>query len=265
LNGTGGSLATNTRTWEYSYTVPSIGSAQVLSFDIFMRSTGGTVTVPAHIYAQAGNLPSTTPLASTTIQIGPTAGFYTATFAAPVPVNGTFYVSVDSSAQTVVLSQLTAGSTGTSHYRTPVTGNWTLSGLVNRPAWRINCAGGANFATPALANQGLPILGSSYAVTLDDAVASALAILITGLSETTYNGSPLPFALPNAPGCAILAAPDSSRAAVTDAQGQASLNFAVPTATAFLGVALRHQWAVLDGANALGIVVSNGGRATIGD
>jgi len=265
LNGSGGSLANNTRVYEYGYTVPSIGTAQVLSFDIFMRSTGGTVTAPAHIYAQSGSLPAATPLASTTIAIGATAGFYTATFAAPVNVTGTFYVSVDSSAQNIVLSQLTAGSNGSACWRTPVTGSWSQSGLITRPAWRIQCAGGSLFATPALANAGLPILGGSYAVTLDDAISATLAILITGLSETSYLGTPLPYALPNAPGCSILVSHDSSRSAVTNAQGQASLSFAIPNASVLVGVALRHQWALLDPANALGVVVSNAGRATVGE
>jgi serine protease AprX len=265
LNGSGGTATNNLRTWEYCYTVPSIGAAQVLSFDLYTRSNGGNVTVPAYLYAQSGSAPATTPLAATTITVGPTNGFYTATFAAPVAVTGTFYLSVDSSAQTVYLSHLSAGSTGTSFYRAPVSGTWTQSGLVTRPSWRVTCTGGAQFATPALGNQGLPILGGSYDVTLRDTIASTLAILMTGLSETSYNGTPLPYALAGAPGCSILVAPDASLSVVTDALGRASSSLAVPSSTAFTGVLLRHQWAVLDAANTLGIVVSNAGRGSVGD
>ncbi len=265
LNGTGGSLANNTRTWEYCYTVPSIGAAQVIGFDLFTQSTGGTVVLPAHLYASVNGQPGTTPIASTTISVGPTAGFYTATFAAPAAVNGTFYISMDSSAQTARLSQLAAGASGTSYYRAPVTGTWAQSGLVTRPAWRITCAGGSSFKTPVLGNQGLPTLGTTYQVDLGDAIATTPALLLTGLSDTVYNGQPLPYALPNAAGCAILVSPDTTRLAVTTTTGAATLPLAVPNAAAFIGFELLHQWAVLDPANALGIVVSNAGRASIGN
>lgn len=264
LNAAGGTLANNTRTWEYCYTVPGIGNAQVVSFDIFTRSTGGTVVVPAHLYAQVGGAPDTTPLASTTISVGPTAGFYTASFAAPAGVSGTFYISVDSSAQTVLLSQLSAGAAGTSWYRAPVTGSWLQSGLITRPSWRVSCSG-SQFATPALAAQGVPTLGASYDVTLANAANGTGALLLTGLSDAVHQGLSLPYSLPGAPGCAVLVSPDSSRFAVSSASGTASLGFALPNAAAFLGTRLLHQWAIFEPANALGIVVSNAGRATIGD
>ena len=88
---------------------------------------------------------------------------------------------------------------------------------------------------------------------------------MTGFSDTIFNGTPLPAALPNAPGCNVLAAPTVTSFTVTSPGGTASAPFAVPNDNSFVGTLLFHQWAVLDGANALGIVVSNGGRATVGN
>lgn len=266
LNPNGGALTGVTRQWEYCHTVNGAGPLQVVSFDLFTRSTNGTTqTVPAHIYAAAGAGPATTPLASTTITVGPAAGFYTATFAAPVNVNGTFYVSMDSSSQLVVLSQLAAGAGGQAFYRAPVSGSWTQSGLVTQPSWRVTCSGGAQFASPALANDGMPILGGSYRVTLADALASAPGALLSGLSNATFGGTPLPLSIPGAPGCSLLVAPEAAYGITTSATGTADWTFTVPSSANLLSVSLYHQWLVFDAVNPTGIVVSEGGRAKIGN
>jgi hypothetical protein len=268
LNPNGGTMTSNLRTYEYAYLVPSTGTKQVLSFDIFTRSTGGTQVIPAHLYAQVAGQPASTPLASTTIAVGPTNAFYTATFASPVTVTGNFYVSMDSSAQTVYLSQLTtAGSpaTGSASYRTPVTGTWATSTLITRPAWRVTCSGTAQFATPALGNAGLPVLGSAYGVTLASALPSAVAVLVSGFSDQLFGAIPLPWALPGAPGCNLLASADVLEALVTSGAGTLTRSIAVPATSGLLGAELFHQWGVLDPANALGLVVSNAGRAKLGD
>ena len=266
LNPLGGTISTTNIAREYAYTVPSIGSAQVLGFDIFTRSTNaGTVVVPAHIYAQAGGLPALTPLASTTLTVGPTAGFYTATFASPVPVSGTFYIAMDSSAQTVLRSHLTAGSTGTAYARIPPAGAWTLSTAVTRPAWRVSCSGGAQFATPDLGSVGLPSITTSYTVTLASALPSTIALFVSGFSDQSFGAIPLPWTLPGAPGCNLLVSADVLDAVVTSGTGTGSRTIAVPGSTSLIGFTIFHQWGVFDAVNPLGIVVSNAGRATIGD
>ena len=102
------------------------------SFEIFTQSNSGTITRPAHIYAASGGGPSNTPLATTTITVGATPGFYTATFPTPVAVSGTFYIGYENSPGGVI-SNLNAGATGTGYYRTAVTGNWNQTGIVDRP------------------------------------------------------------------------------------------------------------------------------------
>jgi hypothetical protein len=266
LNPTGGTLATTNIAREYAYTVPSIGSAQVIGFDIFTRSTNaGTVVVPAHLYAQVGGLPAATPLASTTLTVGPTAAFYTATFASPVPVSGTFYVAMDSSAQTVLRSHLTTGSSGSAYARIPPSGAWTLSTAVTRPSWRVSCTGGAQFASPELGNTGVPEIGGSYTLTLAKALANAPVVLVSGFSDQLFGGVPLPLPLPGAPGCNLLVAADVAFIQFASPTGTSSFTIAVPASIGLIGTELFHQWAVFDPVNALGLVVSNAGKASIGE
>lgn len=262
LNGAGGTLSNNTNQYEYTYEVPSTGSLQVNSFDIYTNSQSGSITRPAHIYAQSGNGPSSTPLATTTITVGTSPGFYTATFASPVTVNGTFYVGYENSPSGVI-SNLNSGASGVGHYRTAVTGNWSQSGLVDFPSWRVSCSGGTGNLTPVIGNVGLPIVNSSYDVTLSDAIPTTFAVMIVGLSDTVYNGGALPIPLLGAPGCSVYAAPTVLTTHITSATGTASETFNIPTSPANIGLSLYHQWAVLDAVNSVGIIVSNAGRATI--
>ena len=140
--------------------------------------------------------------------------------------------------------------------------NWTLSGLVDRPSYRVNCSSGGTIV-PDIGNAGLPTLNSTYNVTLDDAVPQAFAVCVSGLSDTVYNGGPLPLALPGAPGCNLMVSADVLDLRITSPQGTASRTFSIPSSPAYVGVDLFHQWAVLDAVNTLGIVVSDAGKATI--
>jgi choice-of-anchor B domain-containing protein len=260
VNPNGGSLSNQTNQYEYTFRVPSIGSTQVNSFDIYTRSNSGTIVRPAHLYLASGGGPASTPFATTTITVGTTPGFYTATFGSPVSVNGTFYVGYENSPSGII-SNLTSGSNGTGHYRTAVTGNWSQSGLVQRPSYRVSCVQQA--VAPALGNNGLPILSQTYDVTLSHAVSSSAAFMLTGLSDSIFQSTPLPAPIPGAPGCSVFAAPEVTELVITSGSGTASASFGVPNSVSYIGLELFHQWAVLDTVNSVGIVVSGAGRATI--
>jgi hypothetical protein len=111
----------------------------------------------------------------------------------------------------------------------------------------------------------MPNLGTSYRVTLADALASAPGALLSGLSNTTFGGTPLPVAIPGAPGCSLLVAPEVADGVTISATGTADRTFTVPSSSNLLGVSLYHQWLVFDAVNPSGIVVSEGGRAKIGN
>jgi choice-of-anchor B domain-containing protein len=265
LNAAGGTLSQDLRDNEYTHRVTNSGALNVISFDCYAQSTGGNQTVAAYLYPEVGGAPSASALASTTMTIGASANFYTATFASPVSVTGNFYIGYETSAQNVYLCNLNSGSGGVSYYRDLVSGptNWTQSGLVNTPSWSVNCTGGAGGLTPSLGHVGLPILNSSYDVTLSNAIPVAFAVMVAGLSDAVYNGSPLPLPLLGAPGCSVYASPDVLTAFITSGTGTASTTFSIPASPANIGVSLYHQWAVLDAVNPLGIIVSDAGKATI--
>lgn len=261
LNQAGGTLVGTTSNLEYLFIVPVTSGIQLTSFDLFTQSTGGTVTRPAHIYT---SLAGGSPVASTTMTIGATPGFYRATFASPVSLGSACYIALDVSSGNVVVPNLTSGLTGVAFQRTPGVGNWTFAATVNRPGYSVACTAGTVYDVPTLGNVGGPVLGTSYDITLSQALASSAAFLITGLSDATYNGTPLPYQLPNAPGCELLAAPQSTQLRLTSPSGTASGSFVVPNSPAYIGIELFHQWAVLDPANPLGIVVSDAGKAKMG-
>jgi len=264
LNGNGGTLSGSTNQYEYTFRVPNTDSFDVTSFEIYTESEAGVLNRPAHIYADTGGGPSTTPLASTTITVGTTPGFYTATFATPVPVSGTFYIGYENSPDGVI-SNLTSGANGTGFYRNPGQ-NWTQSGLVQRPSWRVNCNAGTVFLTPAMSSNGLPQLGTTYNPSLSDALENTFAVLVSGITDQTYNGFPLPLPLPNAPSCELLVSAEALELAITDAQGQAQRPMNVPNNPALTGQSFFHQWAIWDPTvNNLNIVMSNAGVATIGN
>ena len=267
LNGTGGAISQDLRDNEYTHRVTNTGPLTVVGFECFAQSTGGNQTVAAHIYPEVGGVPSATALASTTMTIGAAANFYTATFASPVNVTGNFYVGYETSAQNVYLCNLTAGTGGVAFYRDLVNGPaaWTQSGLVDTPSWRVNCTGPGTSLVPSLASASLPKLGSSYSVTLADALPGTFAVLASGLSDSTWNGGALPAALAGAPGCTLFVDPVVLDAVATSVTGTGSTSFAVPNSAVLIGLQVFHQWGVLDAVNSLGIVMSDAGRASIGN
>jgi hypothetical protein len=240
----------------------------VLGFDCYAQSTGGTQTVAAYIYPEVGGSPSATALASTTMTIGAAANFYTATFASPVNVTGNFYIGYQTAAQNVFLCNLNSGAGGVAFYRDLVNGpvNWTQSALVDTPSWRVSCQSSSpGFATPVMGTSGLPSLGATFNLTLSDALGTTFALIASGTSNATSGGSPLPAALPGAPGCSLLVSPDVIELQMTDAGGNASHPVAVPNNAALTGLSFYYQWAVWDPTvNSMNIVTSDGGIATVG-
>ncbi|MCB9878184.1 MAG: hypothetical protein H6835_11350 [Planctomycetes bacterium] len=265
LNPGGGTLQPQYSPNEYTYRVSNTGAMDVNGFDIFTASTGGVVNVPAHIYQLSGSFyPALTPVASTTVTIGATPGWYTATFANPVPVNGVFWIGLDTSAQTASVSSVTTGSTAIVCTR-PVGGpTWTIT--TTRAAFTVDCSRPLTYLVPQLGIAGEPALGTSYDVTLADALPNTFAACVSGWSDSSYLGVPLPVALPGAPACQMLVSLDSVETTVVDANGNSSKTIQVPNAQSLVGVDVYHQWAVLDlTANALGLVTTNGGHGTFGN
>ena len=112
-----------------------------------------------------------------------------------------------------------------------------------------------------------PSIGQTFAVHLRDAQPLSAASLCTGFSASSYGGfsPPLDLTQIGAPGCLLLVGPEVVQAQVTDAVGHGSNAFLVPSSNSIVGVELFQQWVCLDpSANALSVVLSNGGHARIG-
>ena len=112
-----------------------------------------------------------------------------------------------------------------------------------------------------------PEVGSSaFQLRLEGGPGFAPALLITGASNTSWLGVPLPFdmALLGAPGCDLLVSVGPTVPALLNAAGTLTLNAPIPNEPSLTGARLFTQWAVLDaGANPLGIVLSDGLDITI--
>jgi hypothetical protein len=138
--------------------------------------------------------------------------------------------------------------------------NWTAS----FGSYGDGCPGTAG--TPALANTGKPILGTSMQVTLSKARASAQTLLLIGNSRTSYLGLSLPYNMgPAAPACTLLAAAILQLPLTTTATGTASVSLALKNDPSWLGLSFYSQYLVVDpGANLFGLAFSQGGVGVFG-
>jgi len=72
--------------------------------------------------------------------------------------------------------------------------------------------------------------------------------------------------LPGAPTCNLMTSTEALDMVSTNAMGDGSSPIVVPNSAALEGVNIYHQWAIWDpSVNSLGIVLSNGAIATLGN
>jgi hypothetical protein len=260
-NPTGGTLTNQTSNEEHVFRVFNSGTAMLMSFELYCASVGGgSITVPARLYD--GSLPGITPIATTTMTVSGTPGFYTATFAAPAAVTGTYFVGIDSTALDIYLPIVQTGNFTVAYSRPNSVSPWSV--VVERAALIVNCT--PNYKVPELSNTGTPTLGASFDVELTEAPAATFAVLVTGLSDQSFGGGTLPVTLPGTQGCDLLVSPDATDALITDAAGATSSTVAVPNSPALVDFEIFYQWVVLDNqANTIGLVTSNGGKARLGN
>src|SRR5262249_9807287 len=144
---------------------------------------------------------------------------------------------------------------------------WEYGGSAARyRTWGRGCAG-SNGLEPRLQPVTMPQLGSTWTVDLRDlAGGSGFALVVTALSDQSWNGAPLPVDLApiGMPGC--LARPSNDVVTVlANNNGTARFALAIPAAPALAGFVVFQQGAVFDPALAqpLPVAVSGGGEATL--
>ncbi len=123
--------------------------------------------------------------------------------------------------------------------------------------------------TPALdaASGSLPRLDTTFLVSITGLPrASAIAAIELGVSRTQFAGFTLPLELGlwHMPGCFLYQSRDITLG-VLNSGGRASWSAVIPSDASLAGAQLHLQsWAADPAANALGVITSNGGTATLG-
>ncbi|MGE0144989.1 MAG: S8 family serine peptidase [Planctomycetota bacterium] len=269
VNFGGGTLSGSRFDGEVAYDLTTQFPLQVNGFEIFSASTNGVpVTVSAAIYGANGIEPAAAPLATTTVTIGTSPGFYSASFAQSVPIGvGRFWIAIDHRGQSSLLADLTTGQTGGAWQRSGFgAGSWVRSTTVDFSAVRATCA--ASPAVPVHAAAGRPSPGGALELNLARARPVAPSVLFFGLSDSVFSGGSLPLPLDTfgAPGCQLLTSAETSIILSTSLQGQLRHFLFTPNDPALLGVRFFTQFAVLDpGANQLGFAFSNALAVRIGE
>ena len=113
------------------------------AFEIYTQATGSPVTINTQLYLASGVAPTGSPVATGTMTIGSTAGWYKTTFASPVtiPANQKFFISYTS--VTSMMFPFVSSGTLSEHYWHPPTGTtWNGPFSTQRWAWKVNCQGG---------------------------------------------------------------------------------------------------------------------------
>lgn len=130
-------------------------------------------------------------------------------------------------------------------------------------AYGAGCLGATGL--PRLSCAMRPTPGANLPLRIENMPAAGLAMLVTGLSDASWSGLPLPLNLlpVGAPGCWALASLDATSLGIATGN-VATIPFQIPTVGA-LGVRLFQQAVVVDPtSNALGLVVSNALEQFIG-
>ncbi|MEZ5962513.1 MAG: S8 family serine peptidase [Planctomycetota bacterium] len=237
----------------------------VTGFEIFTR---GNHTLQTALYlADATGRPTGAALATSTLTVGPTDGWYNTIFT-PTPIAAGQNIAIEfSGLPSGGLLNIASSGTASTHFYKPV-GQATYNGPFNSYpwAWKINCGSGGGGAVPVLSATGVPVINSSFTVNLGFANPSAPVAMSVGGSDTIWSGIPLPFNLApfGAPSCFVLASAEVLLPNTTNAAGAASQPMPIPNSSALVSRQFFDQWIVIDPANTLGIVTSNGGKGTIG-
>jgi hypothetical protein len=142
-------------------------------------------------------------------------------------------------------------------FQFPIPGAFTLYGN--------GCQGSSG--TPYLFGPETPYVGHAIPVIVANLPPNALAVVVLGLSDTSWSGLPLPASLAplGAAGCSVLASPDVLLPA-TNFNGTAYMTIVlppqvVPSSTPAFFV---QSFAIDPAANTLGLVLSNAGSVAIG-
>jgi subtilisin family serine protease len=268
FNPAGGTLQPLQRAMEVAYQFQAPAPMQIQALEVFAQSTLNTSVVVSLYLPVAGNI-AQAQTAVTAVALGPTPGFYRATFSSPPSVPaGPFWIAIDHRLQTSYLSHLTTGAS-TAAFERPVlfSGAWTAYAPGLRPAFRFFGAVGG-VGRPTLTTSGSPLIGYGVSHALSGAPSGAAAFLCLGLSNTLAPFGALPYSLAGlgAPSCNLLTSGDSTTLWFANGSGTVSVPFSIPNDPYLPGTQIHAQYAVLHPpANSLGVLTSGATSTRIGN
>ena len=218
---------------------------------------GVTATIPTFLYRvdATGLRPAAVPFTTSSLKVTTTAGFRKSKFAKPMPVRDgeRFFVGFRT-----VAGLRAVGQTGTLPRYFWNGPNWSGPWQAFRFSYKLECT--SKVGIPAITSSQDPAIGCPYDIDLAFARPTTAALLWLGTARTNLDLTAL-----GAPGCRLLVSLNVLLPVATDAMGHAKINVAFPAAPSLVGVVLREQWAVLDGAaNRFGFTFSRANEITIG-
>ncbi len=240
------------------------GIRLVCAVDFYAAASAPQTGNLSLLAADATGAPTATVLGTTQIAWTTTPGWHRGRFATPVIIqpNTKFFIAFDNPGQ---LPIMTSGPDSVEHWHSGPA--WRGPFTTQRWSYNVICCNQVGGAVPAIGNTGVPSISTPFTVKMSSGKASSAALLITGVSNTTWGVIPLPLDLTvaGAPNCNLLVSFDFTLGVATDANGNSSAQIGLPNQTSLIGVQFFQQWAVLDAAaNALGLAFSDGGAAKIG-
>jgi hypothetical protein len=236
-------------------------ATQICGFDFYMAAKSAPVDVEVRIYdfdtqtAQPGKV-----LGSQKIRVGTQLGIYSAKFATQpiVGAGSVFFVAFDN-ADKLVLPSSSTGSLFTHYERR--NGSWSTLTADTNWSYRVSCQQGN--IVPTLSSSVRPLIGQSMVFDLKNAGGGLAGFMFLGLSDKSWNGALLPFSYGG--GCQVLTSGDILVTCVTNTAGEASVSIPLPFDKGFIGLVAFQQFFVLDTANPLGLISTNGGRIRVGE
>lgn len=253
-----------------TYAVSAIAPSTmtVSAFELHTSSRLPTsVPVPIALYTADGSGRPAARVATGTMQVGSTVGWYEGALTTPhqVQTGETFFIAF--TVPPVEIHASIANGIPTPYFLDNGPGGSWNGPLLTYPwTYKVKCAIGTGLV-PRLMGRGAPEIGTSFDVLLDLALPSTSAALFVGSSNAMWNSVPLPIGLGplGAAGCSILASGEIIAPVVVNATGAASLTIAIPDLAALVGAVFYNQFYVVDPlANGSGLAWSNGGTATVG-
>jgi len=258
--------------WTYGLEVQATANISITGYEIRSDSQS-TFAKPIQTFlydANASGLP-TNILASGTMLIGQSEGWCRTIFDKKVAIKQgqRYFLSFINppfvKGGSIRLPLATSGNLGTYWRRSSPSSKWIWDAS-RALMWRTLCAGTGG-APPVAGTIGEPVINTPFTLTLRQALASAPAVVIVGISKTQGFGTKLPWelTLAGAAGCSLLVSGEILVPVKVDASGGFDMPFILPNDKNAIGLTVYTQFAVQDQqANFLGWAFSNALTLTVG-